>query len=259
MNRLLEGKVALVTGARAGLGAATVAALAAFGATVIASGRRDGDCNDVVDAVTANGGAASDFRLDVADLEAIPQRVAEALRCHGRIDILVNNAATIAPMALLPEIDARAFDAALTINVSGPAALTAALWPHFGGGRIVNISSGAATSAVLGWAAYCASKAALLMLTKSIALEGEATGIRGFALAPGLVDTGMQAAIRGAKINAVSDIPQENLDPPERAAQVIAWLATGLGDDLAGDYVDVRQPGLQARVDADLANNTNKD
>src|SRR4051812_18772895 len=118
MNRLLEGKVALVTGARAGLGAATVAALAAFGATVIASGRRDGDCNDVVDAVTANGGAASDFRLDVADLEAIPQRVAEALRRHGRIDILVNNAATIAPMALLPEIDARAFDAALTINVS---------------------------------------------------------------------------------------------------------------------------------------------
>lgn len=106
-----------------------------------------------------------------------------------------------------------------------------------------------------GWAAYCASKAALLMLTRSIALEGEAGGILGLALAPGLVDTGMQAAIRDARINAVSDIPRENLDPPERAAQMIAWLATGLGDDLAGDYVDVRQQGLQERVAADLSNN----
>ncbi|QKD05183.1 SDR family NAD(P)-dependent oxidoreductase [Mesorhizobium loti] len=255
MTRLLEGEVALVTGARTGLGAATVAALAGLGATVIASGRHAGDCGAVVDAVTAGGGKACDFMLDVADLDAIPHRVAEALQRYGRIDILVNNAATIAPMTRLAELDARAFDAAFTLNVSGPAALTAALWPHFGGGRIINIVSGAATRAMSGWAAYCASKAALLMLTKSIALEGEASGILGFALAPGLVDTGMQAAIRDARINAVSDIPRENLDPPERAAQMIAWLATGLADDLAGDYVDVRQPGLQERVAADLSNN----
>ncbi|WP_136615883.1 MULTISPECIES: SDR family NAD(P)-dependent oxidoreductase [Mesorhizobium] len=255
MTRLLDGKVALVTGARTGLGAATVVALAKLGATVIASGRHAGDCSAVVDAVTVTGGVASDFMLDVADLDAIPHRVAEALKLHGRIDILVNNAATIAPMARLVELDAGAFDAALTLNVSGPAALTTALWPHFGGGRIVNIVSGAATRAMSGWAAYCASKAALLMLTRSIQLEGEASGILGFALAPGLVDTGMQAAIRDARINAVSDIPRENLDPPERAAQAIAWLATGLADDLAGDYVDVRQPGLQERVTADLSNN----
>ncbi|WP_051333800.1 SDR family oxidoreductase [Mesorhizobium sp. WSM3224] len=253
MRRLLEGKVALVTGARTGLGAATVVSLAKLGATVIASGRHAGDCSGVVDAVTVTGGLASDFMLDVADLGAIPHRVAEALKLHGQIDILVNNAATIAPMTRLVELDARAFDAALTLNVSGPAALTAALWPRFGGGRIVNIVSGAATRAMSGWAAYCASKAALLMLTRSIALEGEATGILGFALAPGLVDTGMQAAIRDARINAVSDIPRQNLDPPERAAQMIAWLATGLADDLAGDYVDVRQPGLQERVAADLS------
>ena len=121
MSGSLQGKVALVTGARAGLGAASVLALAELGATIIATGRKAGDCGDVVAAVIAKGGTATDFALDVSDLATIPARAAAALALHGRIDILVNNAATIAPMAKLSELDPLAFDQSLTINVSGPA------------------------------------------------------------------------------------------------------------------------------------------
>lgn len=249
MSGSLHGKVALVTGARAGLGAATVLALAEAGATIIATGRRAGDCADVVAAVIAKGGTATDFALDVSDLAAIPARAAAALAVHGRIDILVNNAATIAPMAKLSELDPLAFDRSLTVNVSGPAALVAALWPSLKNGRVINVVSGAANHAMSGWSAYCAGKAALMMLTRSIQLEGADIRLRGFAFAPGLVDTDMQASIRAAKINQISDVPRENLQPPERPARVIAWLASGAADDLAGQYVDIRQEGLMARVD----------
>ena len=250
----LDGKVALVTGARAGLGAATAEALARAGATVIACGRNDGDCASVVERIAKDGGRAFDFPLDMAAIAAIPQRIAAALALAGGIDILVNNAATIEPMAALADLDPLAFDAAMTVNVSGPAALTTALWPHFAsrnGGRIINIVSGASNQPLHGWAAYCASKAALLMLTRSTELEGAARGIRGFAFAPGLVDTGMQANIRAAKINDISNIPRENLSPPQRPARIVAWLASGEGDDLAGAYVDIRQDGLTRRAGLD--------
>ncbi len=248
--RSLAGKVALVTGARAGLGAATVEALASAGATVIACGRKAGDCNATVETVMKAGGRAFDLALDAADIRGISARIEAALQLAGGIDILVNNAATIAPMAPLGELDPVAFDQAMTVNISGPAALTAALWPHFSkkGGRIINVVSGASNQPMVGWAAYCASKAALLMLTRSTELEGAALGIRGFAFAPGLVDTGMQADIRAARINAISDIPRENLAPPERPARVVAWLASGAADDLAGQYLDIRQEGLAERA-----------
>jgi NAD(P)-dependent dehydrogenase (short-subunit alcohol dehydrogenase family) len=151
-------------------------------------------------------------------------------------------------MAPLRDLDAIAFDAALRLNVSGPAALVAALWPHLEGGRVINIVSGAANRALPGWAAYCASKAALLMLTHSIALEGAAFGLKAFAFAPGLVDTAMQAGIRAARINAISDVPQEDLSPPSIPAKVIAWLATGVGDEFSDTFLDIRQPGLLDRV-----------
>lgn len=246
----LAGKIALVTGARGGLGAATVEALAARGATVIACGRTDGDCALVVERVVQAGGRAFDFALDVSDLAQIPARIDAALALAGSIEILVNNAATVEPMASMATLDAQAFDHALTVNVSGPAALVTALWPRIAdkGARIVNISSGAANRPMLGWAAYCASKAALLMLSKSIDLEGAPHGIRCFAFAPGLVDTDMQRRIRSAKINEISDIPREKLAPPELPAGVIAWLASGAADDLAGQYIDIRQEGLLGRA-----------
>lgn len=250
MTKPLDGKIALVTGAKGGLGAAIAVALAELGATLIVTGRKSGDCDATVARVVAVGGKASDLALDVSDLAAIPARVHAALALHGAVDILINNAATIGPQAHLGDMDALEFDAAMRVNVSGPTALVAALWPSMRGrgGRIVNIVSGASNRAISGWAAYCASKAALMMLTKSIELEGAADGIRGFGLAPGLVDTDMQASIRAVKINDIGHVPRENLLPPHKPAQLVAWLATGAADDLAGQFLDIRQDGLMARA-----------
>lgn len=248
MTSTLSGKVALVTGARTGLGAATVLALAGLGAIVVAAGRRPGDCAPLVATAAATGGIVRDRPIDVSNLGAIPGRIDAILQEFGRADILINNAGTIEPMAPIAGLDGPAFDAALRTNVSGPATLVAALWPHLAGGRVINVVSGAANRAINGWAAYCASKAALLMLTNSIALEGAEKGIKAFAFAPGLVNTAMQASIRKTALNEIARIPPDTLLPPERPAAVIAWLAAGAGDDLAGRYLDIREPGLRERV-----------
>ena len=130
MTKPLDGQIALVTGAKGGLGAAIAVALAELGATLIVTGRKPGDCAGTVAQVVAAGGKAADLALDVSDLAGIPARVKEALALHGAIDILVNNAATIGPQARLGEIDALEFDAAMRVNISGPTALVSALWPE---------------------------------------------------------------------------------------------------------------------------------
>jgi NAD(P)-dependent dehydrogenase (short-subunit alcohol dehydrogenase family) len=248
----LAGKAALVTGARGGIGAATAQALARAGASVAVCGRKAGDGAATVAAIAAVGGLAFDHALDVGDLGAVKARVAAVAERLGRLDIVVNNAGTIEPMAPLAAVDPVAFDVALRVNVSGPAAVIAAAWPWLtGGGRVVNLLSGAAIRPLHGWAAYCAGKAALLMLTQSVELEGAPAGLHCFGLAPGLVDTAMQAAIRAAHINAISDIPREKLAGPEIAARAIAWLASGAGDDLAGTMIDVRNPDFSRRAGLD--------
>jgi len=252
MTGPLAGRAALVTGARGGIGAATARTLAEAGAAVAVCGRAAGDCADVVAEITAAGGMAFDHALDVGELATIKARVTGAGERLGRLDIVVNNAGVIDPMAPLAAVDPIAFDRALRINVSGPAAVIAAAWPWLkGGGRVVNLLSGAALRPLHGWAAYCAGKAALLMLTQSVELEGGPAGIHCFGLAPGLVDTAMQAAIRAAHINAISEIPQQKLASPAIAARAIVWLASGAGDDLAGTMVDVRDAGFGRRAGLD--------
>ncbi|GLR53521.1 SDR family oxidoreductase [Shinella yambaruensis] len=245
----LAGRTAIVTGARHGLGAATAIALAGAGARVAVCGRRAGDCAAVVQAIEEAGGRALDAALDVADLANVKSRVAEIADRLGGLDVVVNNAATIEPMAPVAALDAEKFDLAMRVNVSGAAAVVTAAWPRLAGhGRIVNLLSGAAVRPLHGWAAYCSGKAALLMLTRAIDAEGKVEGIRCFGIAPGLVDTAMQASIRAAGINEVSSIPQEKLSDPKVAAKAIAWLASGAGDDYAGAMVDVRDTDFMAKV-----------
>ena len=246
----LSGRKALVTGARQGLGAAIARELAAQNTDVAVCGRNEGDCTAVVGTIEASGGRAFDHYLDVGDLENSGDRLLSAVERLGGLDILINNAAVIEPMAKFGNIDPLAFDEACRINLTGAMALANAAWTALadGGGRVLNVLSGAAIHPLEGWAAYCASKAGLHMLTQMIDLEGKAAEVRGFGFAPGLVDTAMQGAIRDSHINHVSDIPREQLTDPAIPAKMAVWLVSGEADDLAGSMVDIRDPEVGERV-----------
>ena len=138
----------------------------------------------------------------------------------------------------------------LEINLIGAAHMARAAIPHLrqGGGVIVNISSGAAESALEGWSAYCAAKAGLAMLTQALHLEEAANGLRVYGFKPGTVDTQMQAKVRASGINPVSQMRPGDYLPAEVPAQVIAWLCSDAAADLAGRELSIRDAELCRRA-----------
>jgi NAD(P)-dependent dehydrogenase (short-subunit alcohol dehydrogenase family) len=202
----------------------------------------------VADAIHGEGGLAQAAVLDISDPDAAIEKI---LSQHGRIDILVNNAGSIQPIARLAATDPAIWADTVTINLVGAYRLIRAVIPGqiaAGGGRIINISTGAAHRALEGWSAYCSSKAGLAMLTETIQCDHADDGIRSFGLAPGLVDTDMQSAIRASGINPVSQLDRSALSPPDRPARLVAYLAGGDADDLSGQELDVRDPDLLRRA-----------
>ena len=239
----LSEKRALVTGGNRGIGLATVRALAEQGAEVHFTARNP---TNLAAALAELGeGRATGHLADMTDRTAL-----SAVMDTG-FDILVNNAAVISPIGRI--LDVQVQDWALNIETNLTAAFHAAQLAlagmvRRGGGTIVNISSGAAHRPQEGWSAYCAGKAGLAMLTRSIHLEYGAQGIRVFGFAPGVVDTDMQVSIRASGLNPVSKIPRGELSPAHEPAQAIAWLCTPAADPLAGQELDVRMPELRASV-----------
>jgi NAD(P)-dependent dehydrogenase (short-subunit alcohol dehydrogenase family) len=246
---MLAGEVVIVTGAARGIGAATAHVLAAAGARVVVSARRLADAEAV--AVTLPGGLGTPIACDVADPQAIEALVEVTRAKFGPPTILVNNAGVIQPIGRLHEVAAHEWSAAIGISLTGAALMARAVLPDMlaaGRGRIINLSSGAALRPLEGWSAYCAAKAGLAMLTRSIALEYGEAGIRAFGFSPGVVDTGMQAEIRASGINPVSRLPREQLASPSVPAHAIALLCTPAADPFSGGEVDVRDPAFRATV-----------
>ena len=239
----LSGKSALVTGGNRGIGLATVRALAKAGATVHFTSRS-----------AANIAAA---QRELGDIPAtghhadLTDRFAMATVLDQGFDILVNNAAVIGPIGRILDLSAETWAHSIDTNLTAAFHATQHALGHMvakGGGTIVNISSGAAHRPQEGWSAYCAGKAGLAMLTRSIHMEYGDQGIRVFGFAPGVVDTDMQATIRASGINPVSKLPRASLAPAHEPARVIAWLCTSAADPLAGQELDVRAPDLRAAV-----------
>jgi NAD(P)-dependent dehydrogenase (short-subunit alcohol dehydrogenase family) len=237
----LTGQTALVTGGNRGIGLATVRALAEAGADVHFTARS-----------AANIAAA---QRELGEIRAtghhanMTDRIAMATVLEQGFDILVNNAAVIAPIGRILDVSTEDWATNIDINLASVFhAIQLALRQMVakGGGTIVNISSGAAHRPQEGWSAYCAGKAGLAMLTRSVHLEYGAQGIRIFGFAPGVVDTDMQGAIRASGINPVSKIPRGDLAPAHEPARAIAWLCTPAADALAGQDLDVRNPELRA-------------
>jgi 3-oxoacyl-[acyl-carrier protein] reductase len=193
----LGGKVAVVTGASKGIGAGIAKHLAAEGAAVVvnyASSKQDAD--RVVDEIAKRGGRAIAVHADVAKKAEIERLFTETRKAFGKLDILVNNAG-IYEFAPLEEITEEHFHKHFDINVLGLLLTSQAALKHFGpeGGSIINISSGASTSAPPGASVYSATKAAVDTITKSLAKELGLRKIRVNAINPGMVETeGVRAA-----------------------------------------------------------------
>ena len=240
----LERDIVIVTGAGRGIGAETARVLAASGARVVVAARRLGDAETVAAGLPAE--RVLPLACDVADPEAVAAMVAATERRFGGPTALINNAGAVAPIGALHTVDPEAFAGAVRTNLVGAAFCARAVLPGMlraGRGRIVNLSSGAAHQPLEGWSAYCAAKAGLAMLTRSLALEYGPGGILAFGFAPGVVDTGMQGEIRASGINPVSRLPREALAPASDPAHAIAFLCSPEADSFAGlGLVEVALP-----------------
>ncbi len=247
----LSGKAAIVTGASRGIGAAAASALAAEGVRVVLAARTEAQLDGVASKIAAAGGEAAAVACDVSRYEDLAAAVRLCKKRYGRLDILVNNAGVIEPVARLAESDPAAWGQAIDINVKGVYHGLRAAIPAMeaaGGGVIVNISSGAATSALEGWSHYCASKAAVLMLTRCVHKECADRGVRVVGLSPGTVATDMQVAIKASGVNPVSKLDWSDHIPAEWAGRAIAWLCTRDAREFDGDDVSLRDPDIRRRV-----------
>ncbi len=240
---LLEGKVALVTGATRGLGRAIAFALADAGATVVVSSRKLEACEETAAAITERTGrAAYPLRLHVGDWDAIGPAVDSVVADHGRIDVLVNNAG-IAPLApSLLELGEGLFDKTMEVNVKGPFRLMATAGAHMhaaGGGSIVNISSIGAERPSPPEAVYAAAKNGLNALTRAFAQEYAPT-VRVNCLMPGAFATDMSESWDDAFVGLVTDrLPAGRLGEPEELAALVVHLASDAPGYLTGALIPV--------------------
>ena len=221
-------RVVVVTGASRGLGAGMAARFAARGLRLGLVARTE--------PATPPGAEALTAAVDVTDAAAVDRFCAAVVERFGRIDLWVNNAGLLEPIAPVREADPAALARNVEVNVVGVLHGCAAFARHVrgrpGDGVLVSITSGAATTPYAGWAAYCGSKAAVDMITRVVAVEEADAGLRALAVAPGVVDTDMQAAIRATPADRFPAVDRflarkrdEAFNSPEWVADHILRLA----------------------------------
>ena len=247
----LSGKIALITGASKGIGEAAARRMAQLGAKVILAARSESRISKIANEINEAGGEALAITCDVSDYSQVETAVTKSIDQFGGLDIVVNNAGVIDPIARITDIDPNEWGKVIDINVKGVFHTLNAALPHMDeqkSGVVINISSGAATSALEGWSHYCASKAAALSLTRCAHREMAERGIRIVGLSPGTVATDMQVAIKSSGINPVSQLDPSVHIPPEWVAEAICWLATEDAREFDGNDVSLRDEEIRKRI-----------
>ena len=240
---MLENKTALVTGASRGRGRQIASALAAEGAFVIVNYNGSKALSEqVVREITENGGKAAAVCCNVADNDACEEMVKNLIAEYGRVDILVNNAG-ITRDNLLMKMSEQEFDDVINTNLKGAFHTIRHLSRYFlkqRSGRIINISSVSGITGNAGQANYSASKAGVIVLTKSVARELASRGITANAVAPGMVDTEMTEVLSDSiKEQMLAQIPLRRIGNPQDIADAVVFLASDKASYITGQVLTV--------------------
>ena len=241
----LRGKIAIVTGASRGIGAATARAFADAGAAVALAARSEHELTELAAAIDAAGGRAIAVPTDVGDADAVRQLVERTVQTFGRLDLAFNNAAGGGlPPTPLADVPVDAYDTAIAITLRSvflsmkfeiPAILQTGE-----GGAIVNMSSTAGLEAVGGLAGYVSAKHGVIGLTKTAALDYGDRNIRVNAVAPGPILTdNLARAGEESQWQAASAMPIRRVGQPDEVAQVVVWLCSDRASYITGATIPI--------------------
>jgi len=241
----LTSKIAIVTGASRGIGAEIAKLLAAHGAHVIVSSRKQADCQAVVDGIVAEGGSAEAFACHIGEMEQIDALHAHVAKTHGRLDILVNNAATNPYFGHILHTDPSVFQKTVDVNIRGYFYMSthgARLMAKNGGGSIVNVASVNGVVPGFQQGIYSITKAAVISMTKAFAVECAEQGVRCNALLPGLTDTKFASVLVNTPAilkQALAHVPMRRVAQPSEMAGAALYLASDAASYTTGAVLNV--------------------
>jgi NAD(P)-dependent dehydrogenase (short-subunit alcohol dehydrogenase family) len=241
----LDGKIAIVTGASRGIGAEIAKLLGANGAHVIVSSRKQADCQTVVDEIAAAGGSAEAFACHIGEMEQIAALFTHVEQTHGRLDVLVNNAATNPYFGPITETDPVIFQKTVDVNIRGYFYMSshgAKLMAKHGGGSIINVASVNGVVPGFQQGIYSITKAAVISMTKAFAVECAEAGVRCNALLPGLTDTKFASVLVNTPAilkQALAHVPMRRVAQPSEMAGTALYLASAASSYTTGAAINV--------------------